>query len=1160
MLIDRPQIVEGSFITNASVPTGTTDPAAPNPGELFFRTDLNAFRFYNNSDWVAIPDAAALATHVADDARHLTAPQNTFLDGITVTFTDVNSILTIASNLSALTTNFNAHVGDDARHVTPAQNTFLDGLNLPSLTAAEVNFLDGVTSSVQLQFNSIKATADGAATNLAVHIADDTRHLSAAQNTFLDGVSVTATEANQLSGVTSNIQAQLNAVSGNKVSKTGDSMSGPLSMGANKITTTAVPTVPADVSNKKYVDDSDYLNFNPKAGLTSADSSVPIYSDFKFALGVWGSGSFTYVDRDSKQVIFYHAQSPTRMVRVFRAFRFSDNDTFVFDNDPVSLTFLTGDEYIRLMLNLGTYFAYVGLASAATGSITRWLLVKTGGSSRWQDWSLGYDVTSIQSGNNNFALLQDSSGDRIMQVVYTGPTSTLNVYGPTLTVLRSQTLYTSATEIDPVDHTGNARTGLNITFAYSPAGLAFPFTWDPSTQTLHQKNSGYYTYTQAGVNVGQGFALSISWSVPRSWITSGVATPSNLIPIKNSTYRYSGYSDSTWDTDDGGMSISYGGSGQATSLVTDEYSGNIFMTSHNTFTSAEAGNIYRLAYSAGKVYKTFGATIEPFIQNNFFVSMPDGSAWSKQIDPSYGLIINNNIQFVGFSTRYGSRLIGTTFSTTQFSSIARANDTLKLDAAAAILSPESTWPAAVQTAIRPGAFSTVVVGGSPIAMWSAPGQVIYTASVSGATRTFSPTAVSHPPIPATIDAIGDLSYAGNSTWNGSLGSPTIWALVRNATTMYVAKWVAGVWTLSSAVFQQQLNDGNTNRGDAAYLAAAGVSASVLTEQGRWIFAINVPYTGGEAHFTCEHNVNTNVMAVFNWDKFNSPTAGTGLKEYTGAGGYGGASFGYSSTFGYYAFRATSNYDSAYILSSKDVRGTGAAITEDQWFNNTGARYEVFVTTESATGLVAYLSEYPIFLGGYYTKIPTTSVTLLPSTVNYVYATKDPADRTTVNISVSAALLPSSFSRMRIAAITTNATQIVSMTTSNFDGIGLPDQSGNANKLLKTDGATLYWDDEYPNVRAYANGDIIAPSDNNGFTSVGTMTINVPASLPIGFKTTIFVNAGSEVLTLVPTGGALVYWMGSGNGVSGTRNISAAGWVTLHKMSSNTWMIFGEKIS
>jgi len=46
------------------------------------------------------------------------------------------------------------HISDDTRHVTADQNAFLDGLTLPTLTSTEVNYLIGVTSGVQAQIDS----------------------------------------------------------------------------------------------------------------------------------------------------------------------------------------------------------------------------------------------------------------------------------------------------------------------------------------------------------------------------------------------------------------------------------------------------------------------------------------------------------------------------------------------------------------------------------------------------------------------------------------------------------------------------------------------------------------------------------------------------------------------------------------------------------------------------------------------------------------------------------------------------------------------------------------------------------------------------------------------------------------------------------------------
>ena len=52
-----------------------------------------------------------------------------------------------------------AHIADASLHLTSDQNTFLDGLNLPTLTSVEVNQLIGVTSNVQTQIDSKVAKA-----------------------------------------------------------------------------------------------------------------------------------------------------------------------------------------------------------------------------------------------------------------------------------------------------------------------------------------------------------------------------------------------------------------------------------------------------------------------------------------------------------------------------------------------------------------------------------------------------------------------------------------------------------------------------------------------------------------------------------------------------------------------------------------------------------------------------------------------------------------------------------------------------------------------------------------------------------------------------------------------------------------------------------------
>lgn len=94
--------------------------------------------------------------------------------------------------------------------------------------------------------------------NLLSHIDNLAIHLTSAQNSWLDAITATAAEVNHLSGVSSNIQSQLN----NKLGLGGGTLTGSLTL-------SDAPTVALHASTKQYVDDGLAL----KAPLTGAGTS-----------------------------------------------------------------------------------------------------------------------------------------------------------------------------------------------------------------------------------------------------------------------------------------------------------------------------------------------------------------------------------------------------------------------------------------------------------------------------------------------------------------------------------------------------------------------------------------------------------------------------------------------------------------------------------------------------------------------------------------------------------------------------------------------------------------------------------------------------------------------------------------------------------------------
>jgi short-subunit dehydrogenase len=93
-----------------------------------------------------------------------------------------------------------------------------------------------------------KTYVDG---TVATHAANETIHITADQNTFLDALTVTSTEVNRLVGVTSGVQGQLDS----KLPLAGGTLTGNLIMTSGTVVTiSTVPSASTDAVNKSYVD------------------------------------------------------------------------------------------------------------------------------------------------------------------------------------------------------------------------------------------------------------------------------------------------------------------------------------------------------------------------------------------------------------------------------------------------------------------------------------------------------------------------------------------------------------------------------------------------------------------------------------------------------------------------------------------------------------------------------------------------------------------------------------------------------------------------------------------------------------------------------------------------------------------------------------------
>tara|TARA_Y100001973_G_scaffold79717_1_gene117189 strand:- start:208 stop:3930 length:3723 start_codon:yes stop_codon:yes gene_type:complete len=185
-----------------------------------------------------LTELSTMAQTTANALADLTQSEVEILDGITATSAEINYVDGVTSNIQ---TQLNAKQGSatdlttlsscqtnaasalaaltqaeiqilDGATVSSAELNVLDGIP-NTLSATELGYVDGVTSSIQNQLNA-KQPLDAELTELATMssgTASSLADLTGTEAAILDGATLTVTELNYVDGVTSAIQTQIDA-------------------------------------------------------------------------------------------------------------------------------------------------------------------------------------------------------------------------------------------------------------------------------------------------------------------------------------------------------------------------------------------------------------------------------------------------------------------------------------------------------------------------------------------------------------------------------------------------------------------------------------------------------------------------------------------------------------------------------------------------------------------------------------------------------------------------------------------------------------------------------------------------------------------------------------------------------------------------------------
>ncbi len=203
-----------------------------------------------------------ISSHSTDNTVHVTSTQKTWLNEITASSTQVNYLNGVTSSIQ---TQLNNRLqlsggtltgplvlsGAPTLDLHPATKKYTDDnlnlkLNLSGGTMLGLLTLSGAPT-LDLHASTKKYVDD----SVVAHASSTTLHLTPDKNTWLDSITATASEVNQLSGITGNVQSLLNA----KLDKTGGTLNGNLTAVAGvALFVSKVPEDPNELTNKAYVD------------------------------------------------------------------------------------------------------------------------------------------------------------------------------------------------------------------------------------------------------------------------------------------------------------------------------------------------------------------------------------------------------------------------------------------------------------------------------------------------------------------------------------------------------------------------------------------------------------------------------------------------------------------------------------------------------------------------------------------------------------------------------------------------------------------------------------------------------------------------------------------------------------------------------------------
>lgn len=755
---------------------------------------------------------------------------------------------------------------------------------------------------------------------------------------------------------------------------------------------------------KDYIDQGDFLNFPPRVGFLG-ETMVSLNSAFNMSyFAVYEKPFQIITDAEGRESIYFTASSGAGVAKkLFRASRMGVNETFVFENVPVApgyMAELDGEKNYPVTVS-GLSNNYIVYSVVLDGQ-TKYHLVKTYGSGNQGKWTEYKDITSIANGGSVASVIYFDEYDTIAVIRTRTDTATthvikiLNLYKyDDLSLVKSVDLFDVESCLDYGEYSGR--------YAFYDSGAA-AYVKNKEHLVLHscisgklQHSSGVYHYPNAKLLVN-------IFHIPLEFFRNGEGVIANL--IADSEYKH--------DSSGKGLITNIWG---PWTLTYDEY--DECLRSVGVTRDAVINQIWNVSTQNQPLSHQYAFADYSYRKN---LNTPDTCPWAKiQYSPK---IMGNHLYMNSYSNSYGNVICAARYAS-------KGSQALEIVAG-------SWWlPTKVETAdvyqksylniqcIRIDAATTkwlYVAAGTPIKEFTFTDFVGEDGIARTGKRSLIDTSYPTPPMPSTA------SYKTLQCWYNPVINK-FYYLVSDVQSSDPARQGFAFlleYNVATSAYKEYRDNlpaywealCNESIAEYVYDARIYVNSNAFVDlDGTMYFSFNRGVPSGQKGCifkAIEQSDHTLEIIEVETCKGRASTW-LGLLYLS-----------YDANFGY-CIGAGLSFTSAGIHCSKDYVNGGTQKTVDEFYG--GSYYTVSFGLSGSSGLIAYLQDTPIFLGGYYSVVPAQEVYLHANSDNYIYLVRNRYDRSKVSVEVRKKVMgvpgENAFNRVLIAKVTTDAANPVS---------------------------------------------------------------------------------------------------------------------------------------